>query len=49
MDWILYIDLFFLWNFWMNALGLFVVRQITKTYRTLQCLLAAAIGAFWGV
>ena len=48
MDWILYIDLFFLWNFWMNALGLFVVRQITKTYRTLQCLLAAAIGAFLG-
>ena len=52
MDVILYIDLFFLWNFWMNALVLFVVRQITKTYRTLQCLLAAAIGAFsacWGL
>ena len=45
MDGILYIDLFFLWNFWMNALVLFLVRQITKTYRTLQCLLAAAIGA----
>ena len=46
MSWILYIDLFFLWNFWMNALTLFVVRQITKTYRTLQCLTSAAIGAF---
>lgn len=45
MDCILYIDLFFLWNFWMNALVLFLVRQITKTYRTLRCLLAAAIGA----
>lgn len=52
MDCILYIDLFFLWNFWMNALVLFLVRQITKTYRTLRCLLAAAFGAFascWGV
>ena len=52
MDGILYIDLFFLWNFWMNALVLFLVRQITKTYRTLRCLLAAAIGAFsacWGL
>ncbi len=52
MDCILYIDLFFLWNFWMNALVLFLVRQITKTYRTLQCLLSAAIGAFsacWGL
>ncbi len=46
MDCIFYIDLFFLWNFWMNALILFLVRQITKTYRTLHCLLAAAIGAF---
>ena len=46
MDCILYMDLFFLWNFWMNALILFVVRRITKTYRTLQCLSAAAIGAF---
>jgi len=52
VDVILYIDLFFLWNFWMNALVLFLVRQITKTYRTLQCILAAAIGAFsacWGL
>lgn len=45
MDCILYIDLFFLWNFWMNALILFLVRWITRTYRTLWCLLAAAIGA----
>ena len=45
MDAILYIDLFFLWNFWMNALVLFLIRQITKSYRTLRCLLAAAIGA----
>jgi len=52
VDCILYIDLFFLWTFWMNALVLFLVRQITKTYRTLRCLLAAAMGAFsacWGV
>lgn len=52
MDVILYIDLFFLWNFWMNVLVLFLVRQITKSYRTLQCLFAAAIGAFsacWGL
>ena len=46
MDCILYIDLFFLWNFWMNVLVLFLVRQITKTYRTFRCLLAAALGAF---
>lgn len=45
MDSILYIDLFFLWNFWMNALVLFLVRQITKTYRTFRCLLSAALGA----
>lgn len=52
MDCILYIDLFFLWNFWMNALILFLVRQITKTYRTLYCLGSAVLGAFmacWGV
>lgn len=46
MDVILYIDLFFLWNFWMNMLVLFLVRQITKSYRTVQCVLAAVIGAF---
>ena len=45
MDCSLYIDLFFLWNFWMNALVLFVVRQLTKTYRTIRCLVAAATGA----
>ena len=45
MEGILYIDLFFLLNFWMNALILFLVRQITKTYRTIRCLLAAALGA----
>jgi len=45
VDCILYIDLFFLWNFWMNALVLFLVRQITKNYRTLQCLIAALLGA----
>jgi len=47
VDVILYIDLFFLWNFWMNALVLFLVRRLTKTYRTVQCLLAAALGAFF--
>ena len=46
MDCIFYMDLFFLWNFWMNVLVLFLVRQLTKTYRTLRCLLAAAMGAF---
>jgi len=45
VDVILYIDLFFLWNFWMNALVLFLVRKLTKTYRTIQCLFAAAMGA----
>ena len=45
MECILYIDLFFLWNFWMNALVLFLVRQITKTYRTLRCLMSAVLGA----
>ena len=45
MDCILYIDLFFLWNFWMNALVLFLIRQITKTYRTIQCLMAAVLGS----
>lgn len=36
----------------MNALVLLLVRQITKTYRTLQCIFAAALGAFsacWGL
>ena len=47
MNAILYLDLFFLWNFWTNALILFLVRQITKTYRTIQCLLAAVIGALF--
>ena len=46
MDCILYIDLFFLWNFWINALVLFLVRQIIKTYRTLLCLVSAGLGAF---
>lgn len=45
MDCILYIDLLFLWNFWMNALVLFVERQIIRTYRTIPCLLAAILGA----
>lgn len=45
MDCILYIDVLFLLNFWMNALVLFIVRQLTKTYRTGWCLLAAVIGA----
>ena len=45
MDCILYIDVLFLLNFWMNALVLFLLRHITKTYRTGWCLLAAAVGA----
>lgn len=48
MDCIIYIDLFFLINFWMNALILFLVRQITKTYRTIYCLVAAVFGAAGG-
>ena len=48
MDCILYMDVLFLWNFWMNALILFLVRQITKTYRTVWCLAAAAVGALLG-
>ena len=45
MDCIIYMDLFFLLNFWMNALVLFLLRMITKTYRTLWCLVAALFGA----
>jgi len=45
MDCILYIDLFFLWNFWMNALVLLLIRQITKTYRTIQCFVSSILGA----
>ena len=45
MNCIIYIDLFFLWNFWMNVLIILVVRQLTKTFRTMRCLLAAAVGA----
>ena len=45
MDCILYMDLFFLWNFWMNVLIIFIVRQLTRTYRTISCLMAAAIGS----
>ncbi len=48
MDSVLYIDLLFLWNFWMNALILFLVKQITRTHRTVWCLLAAAAGALLG-
>lgn len=45
MDCILYMDVLFLWSFWMNALVLLLVRQITKNYRTVWCLAAAVIGA----
>lgn len=45
MNCIVYLDLFFLLNFWINILVLFLVRKITKTYRTLRCVLAAVIGA----
>lgn len=45
MDCIIYMDLFFLINFWMNALILFLVRRITRTYRTLYCIGAAFLGA----
>lgn len=45
MDCIIYMDLFFLLNFWMNVLILFLVRQMIKTYRTFYCLAAAMIGA----
>ncbi len=45
MDCIIYIDVFFLLNFWMNVLILFLIRKITKTYRTLRCIAAAAVNA----
>ena len=45
MDCIIYMDLFFLLNFWMNVLILFLVRQMIKTYRTFYCLAAAMMGA----
>lgn len=45
MDCIIYMDLFFLLNFWMNVLILFLVRQMIKTYRTFYCLISAMIGA----
>lgn len=45
MDCIIYIDVFFLLNFWMNVLILFIIRKITKTYRTLRCIAAAAVNA----
>lgn len=45
MDCIVYIDLFFLLNFWMNSLVLFTIRRLTRTYRTFLCLSAAFLGA----
>ena len=45
MDCIIYMDLFFLLNFWMNVLILFLVRQMIKIYRTFYCLAAAMFGA----
>ncbi len=45
MDCIIYMDLFFLINFWMNALVLMMVRSILKIWRTGWCLLGAAVGA----
>lgn len=45
MNCVVYLDLFFLLNFWVNLFVLFIVRKITKTYRTLRCVLAAIIGA----
>lgn len=47
MSGVIYLDLFFLWNFWMNMLVLFLVRQMIKTYRTVQCILAALLGAMF--
>lgn len=46
MNCIIYMDLFFLINFWMNTVILFSIRQITKTCRTFYCLAAAVFGAF---
>lgn len=45
MDCIVYIDLFFLLNFWMNLLIVFLVRKITRTYRTIRCIMAAFLEA----
>ena len=41
MDCIIYIDLFFLLNFWMNLLVVFLVRKLIKSYRTIRCVIAA--------
>ena len=41
----IYVDMYFLLNFWMNVLILFLVRQMIKTYRTFYCLISAMIGA----
>lgn len=43
MDCIIYIDMFLLLSFWMNLLVVFLVRRVTKTYRTLRCVFAAAV------
>ena len=45
MDCIVYIDLFFLLNFWMNLLIIFLVRKLIKSYRTIRCVIAAFLEA----
>jgi len=45
VDCVIYIDVFLFVNFWMNLLIVFLVRKLTKTYRTFCCILAAGIGA----
>ena len=45
MSCIIYLDLFFLLNFWVNLLVLFLIRKVTRTYRTLRCILAGMLGA----
>ena len=49
MNCVIYLDLFFLLNFWVNLLVLFLVRKIIKAYRTLRCVLAAMAGALGSV
>ncbi|MGN0506016.1 MAG: sigma-E processing peptidase SpoIIGA [Lachnospiraceae bacterium] len=42
---IIYMDVFFFMNFWMDLFLLFLLRYIIRQYRTGWCLLAAFVGA----
>lgn len=42
---VIYMDVFFFMNFWMDLFLLFLLRYIIRQYRTGWCILAALIGA----